>query len=80
MDTLLGSYVQVICAENPSQIGISGIVIYETDSRVNDSLVLLTENGCKRIQNCLLKVNNKYVWTVFRTNKLKALKRKYSII
>lgn len=80
MRLLLGSIAKVVGSTNKSQIGLSGWVVHEAQSKNNHSLVLYnSETGFKRVNHCLLKVDNSYIWTPSRENRLiKKMKTKLS--
>ena len=82
MELLLGSFVEVVLAKNKCHQTISGYVVHEAQSKNNNSIVVYTKNKkFKRIDDCLLKINEKYLWSSSRENRLiKKIRLKLSTI
>lgn len=83
MELLLGAYVSVVTACNKSLVGLKGYVVHEAQTHHNDSVVLYDPQKKKfsRVSKCLLKLGDRYIWTLSRNVKgLKKVNRKLSVI
>lgn len=82
MKLLLGSIAEVVQSKNKSHIGISGFVVHESQVKNNDAIILYTkDNQFKLVSNCLIKVDQKYIWTPSREIRLiKKIKLKLSTL
>ena len=61
MMLLIGSYVKVVSARNPTVIGLEGLVVSQKSKELNYYIILETINGPKLIQKCTLLKNGLYI-------------------
>jgi len=61
MELLLGSYVKVVSARNPTVVGLEGMVVYQKSKELNYYIIIETTKGPKLIQKCTLLKDGLYI-------------------